>query len=102
MAEEISLSIRKLLENTSFYLIVGQTKTKKLLLTGLKTKHNVIVLTPRHTILHPTVVTVQHPFQHYKKKSSLCTCDPLARIVGGNKNDTLPPFVNVKALLFSI
>jgi hypothetical protein len=68
MAEEISLSIRKLLENTSFYLIVGQTKTRKLLLTGLKTKHNVIVLTPRHTILHPTVVTVQHPFQHYKKK----------------------------------
>jgi hypothetical protein len=44
MAEEIDLSIRKLLKNTSIYLVVGQTKTKKLLLTGLKTKHNVIIL----------------------------------------------------------
>jgi hypothetical protein len=43
MAGEIGLSIRKLPENTSLYLIVGQTKTKKLLLTGLKTKHNVTV-----------------------------------------------------------
>jgi hypothetical protein len=44
MAGEIGLLIRKLPENTSLYLIVGQTKTKKLLLTGLKTKHNVTVL----------------------------------------------------------
>jgi len=33
-----------LLENTSLYLVVGQTKTKKLLLTGLEIKHNVTVL----------------------------------------------------------
>jgi hypothetical protein len=42
MVEEIGLSIRKLLENTSLYL-VGQTKTRKLLLTGLETKHNVTI-----------------------------------------------------------
>jgi hypothetical protein len=44
MAEKISLPIRKLLENTLFYLIIGQTKTRKLFLTGLKTKHNVTAL----------------------------------------------------------
>jgi hypothetical protein len=38
MAEEIGLPIRKLLENNTFYLIMGQTKTRKLLLTELKTK----------------------------------------------------------------
>jgi hypothetical protein len=30
MAKEISLPIRKLLENTSLYPIMGQTKTRKL------------------------------------------------------------------------
>ena len=44
MAKEISLLIRELLKNTSLYLVVGQTKTKKLLLTGLETKHNITVL----------------------------------------------------------
>jgi hypothetical protein len=44
MAEEIGLPIRKLLENASLYPVVDQTKTRKLLLTRLKTKHNVIVL----------------------------------------------------------
>jgi len=44
MAEEIGLPIRKIAENTSLYLIIGQTKTRKLLLTGLETKHNVTVL----------------------------------------------------------
>jgi len=44
MVEEIDLPIRKLLENTSLYPIVGQTKTRKLLLTGLETKHNITVL----------------------------------------------------------
>jgi hypothetical protein len=44
MTEEIGLSIRKFPENTWLYLIMGQTKTKKLLLTELKIKHNVIVL----------------------------------------------------------
>jgi len=44
MAEEIGLRIKKLPKNTSLYPVVGQTKTKKLLLTELKTKHNVTVL----------------------------------------------------------
>jgi hypothetical protein len=33
MAEEIGLSIRKLPKNISLYPIMGQTKTRKLLLT---------------------------------------------------------------------
>jgi len=37
MAEEIGLPKRNLLENTSLYLVMGQTKTRKLLLTGLET-----------------------------------------------------------------
>jgi hypothetical protein len=49
MAEEIGLPIRKLLENTSLYPIVGQTETKKHLLTELETKHNVTVL--RHHVM---------------------------------------------------
>jgi hypothetical protein len=49
MAENIGLSIKELPENTSFYPIVGQTKTRKLLLTGLKTKHNITVL--RHDVI---------------------------------------------------
>jgi hypothetical protein len=45
MVEEIDFPIRKLLENTLLYPFVGQTKTRKLLLTELKTKqHNVTVL----------------------------------------------------------
>jgi hypothetical protein len=44
MAKEIGLLTRKFLENASLYLVLGQTKTKKLLLTGLETKYNVTVL----------------------------------------------------------
>ena len=44
MAEKIGFPIRKLLENSLLYPIMGQTKTRKLLLIGLKTKHNVIIL----------------------------------------------------------
>jgi hypothetical protein len=44
MAEEIGLPIRKVLENTSLNPIVDQAKNRKLLLTGLKTKHNVTIL----------------------------------------------------------
>jgi len=43
MAKEIGILIRKLPKNTLLYLVMGQTKTRKLLLTGLETKHNVIV-----------------------------------------------------------
>ena len=44
MAEEIVFPIRKLLENTSLYPIMGKTKTSKLLLTELEIKHNVTIL----------------------------------------------------------
>jgi len=44
MVEEIGLPIRKLIENILFNSIVGQTKTMKFLLTGLKIKHNITVL----------------------------------------------------------
>jgi hypothetical protein len=44
MVEEIGLPIRKFPENTLLYPIVGQTKIRNLLLTGLETKHNIIVL----------------------------------------------------------
>ena len=63
MAEEIGLSIKKLPKNILFYPIVGQTKTRKLLLTGLKIKHNVTVLTPHYTILHLKEMVVQHLFK---------------------------------------
>jgi len=44
--------------------------------------------TPHHTILHPTIVIVQHLFQLFQKRSHLCffyTCDSLARTVCGNQ-----------------
>jgi hypothetical protein len=44
IADEISLLIRKLLENTSPSRIIGRTKTRKLLLTRMRAKHNIIVL----------------------------------------------------------
>jgi len=44
MMEDISFPIRKLPKNSSFYLIVGHIKTRKLLSTKLKTKHNALVL----------------------------------------------------------
>jgi len=44
MVEEICLPIKKLLENILFNSIVGQIKTMKFLLTGLKIKHNITVL----------------------------------------------------------
>ena len=42
MVEEISLLIRKLPKNTLFNLVVGRTKTRKLVLSELKIKHNVL------------------------------------------------------------
>jgi hypothetical protein len=35
IAEEIDLPIRKLSENTLLYPIIGQTKTRKLMLAGM-------------------------------------------------------------------
>jgi hypothetical protein len=48
MVEQIDLPIRKLPKNTLFYLIVGQTKTRKLLF--ITQYHNTVTL--RHAILH--------------------------------------------------
>jgi len=44
IADDISLPIRKLLENILFYLIIGHTKTKELLFTSMKTKYNAFIL----------------------------------------------------------
>lgn len=59
-----------------------------------------------YTILHLTVLAVQHPFQLYLSRSLFCFffCinDDLARTSSGNKNKVLPPFIKVKVLLFSI
>jgi hypothetical protein len=44
IVEEIGLPIRKLPENILLYPVMSQTKTRKLLLTGLETKHNVTIL----------------------------------------------------------
>ena len=44
MEEEIVIPIRKLLKSTLLNPIDGHTKTMKLLLTGLKTKYNALVL----------------------------------------------------------
>ena len=63
MVEELGLSIRKLLETTSFYLVMSQTNTRKLLLNELETKHNVTILWHHVIILHQKDVGVQHPFQ---------------------------------------
>jgi hypothetical protein len=71
MAEEIGLSIKKLSKNILFYPIVGQTKTRKLLLTGLKIKHNVTVLTPHYTILHLKETAAKYPFQLCQQSNPL-------------------------------
>ena len=58
---------------------------------------------PCYTILHLTVLAMQHPFQLYLQRSHLCTYDWLTRTsIGNKKQDILPPFIKVKALLFSI
>lgn len=44
MVEEISLLIRKLLKNILLKLVMGHNKTRKLLLTRLRTKHNALIL----------------------------------------------------------
>jgi len=44
MAKDISLPIRKLQKTTLFYLIMDHTKTRKLLLTGLKIEYNILIL----------------------------------------------------------
>jgi hypothetical protein len=44
MAEEISLSTRKFPKNTWRYPIMVHNKIRKLLLIGLKTKYNALIL----------------------------------------------------------
>ena len=72
MAKEIGLPIRKLLKNTSLYSIVGETKTRKLLHTRLKTKHNVTIL--QHHVIKFFTQKKQRfniTFNSAKKKSFL-------------------------------
>jgi len=82
---------------------MGQSKTMKLLLAGLKTKHDVTIL--RHHVIQ--FITQKKrlcniPFNEVLLVS-FCTCDLLAIIVvGSKKKDILPSFVNVNTLLFSI
>jgi hypothetical protein len=69
MTEKIGLPIRKLIENISLYPVIGQTKTKKLRLTGLENQtqchHS---LTPHHTILHRKKWGCNILFNFAKKK----------------------------------
>jgi len=56
-------------------------------------KSNTVPCTARqhHTIIHPMVPAVQHSFQLHLQRShffSLCTCNQLARIFGGNQKNT--------------
>jgi hypothetical protein len=106
MAEEISLPIRKLPENTSLYLVVGQTKTRKLLLTGLETKHNVTILR-HHVIQFFTRKTrgCNILFNFANKKILYVLSVPVIRWQETPvtvKKDVLSPFVSVNALLFSM
>ena len=60
-----------------------------------------------HTILHLTVIVVQHTFLLYFSRTPLCYFyinDDLVRTFNDNKKNkkSLPPLVKVKALLFSI
>ena len=106
MVEEISLPIRKLLENTLFYPIVGQTKSRKLLLTRMKTKHNVTVLwynvmqfftkkTQRCNILFNSA----NKEIVYVLSISMIRWQKMTVVV---KKKALPLFVSVNALLFSM
>jgi hypothetical protein len=44
MVDDINVSIRKILKYTPLYPIVGHTKTRKLLLTRMRTKYNALIL----------------------------------------------------------
>jgi len=107
MAEKIGLPIKKLPKDTSLHPIMGQTKTRKLLLTWLETKHNVTVLW--HNIKQFFTEKMrggQHPFQLYQQRNHFCsfyTCDSAGTNDGDSKKkEVLPLFVSVNALLFSI
>jgi len=103
MTEEIGLPIRKLLENRSFYLVVGQTKTRKLMLTRLKTKHNVTILW-HHIIQFFTEKTrgCNILFNSTKKiifvLSVLVICKQETLLAV--KKDILPSFISVNAFFF--
>jgi hypothetical protein len=85
---------RNLLENTSLYLVVGQTKTRKLLLTGLETNtmstysdtmsYNSSLERHRSATSFSTLLKI-NPF------CSFYTCDPLARKVGDSKKRCFTP-----------
>jgi hypothetical protein len=106
MAEEIGLSIRKLPKNISLNPIVGQTKTRKLLLIGLKTKHNVTIL--QHYVIQFLILKKWQcsiPFNSANKEillvlSVLVIC--WQELLVAIKKKVSPSFINVNILLFSI
>ena len=104
MTEEIGLPIRKLLENRSFYLVVGQTKTRKLLLTRLKTKHNVTILW-HHVIQFFTKKTRGCNILFNSTKKSFLFFLYLWFVSKKRrwqlKKDVLPSFISVNAFFFS-
>lgn len=81
-----------------FYLIVGHTKIKKLLLT----KSSIVKLL--YTILHPTVLTVQYSFLTFQKALSIVflSMTNWQEHLEAKKKKALSPLIKVKALLFSI
>jgi hypothetical protein len=106
MTKKIGLPIMKLSENTSFYPIMGQTKTKKLLFIGSKTIHNVTIL--RHHIIQFLMRKKRRcniPFNSINKEvlsilSELVINwqEPLVIV----KKNILLLFVSMNTLLFSI
>jgi hypothetical protein len=105
MTKEVSLPIRKLLKNTSFYPIMGNTKIRKILLTELKTKHNVFIL--RDHVIQFFILRNQWyniPFNStYKEILSFLFLlyDWLERtFIAIKKKGVLPLFVKVKPCYF--
>ena len=102
LAKKISFLIRKLSKNNSLYPIVGNTKTRKLLFGGLKP--HIMPLYCKTTSYNSSLMipAVQHSFQ-LLQISPFYICDRLTKnLQWKSKKDILPPFVKVKALLFSI
>ena len=106
MVEKIGLPIRKLPNNISLNPIVGQTKTRKLLLIGLKTKHNVTIL--QHYVIQFLILKKWQcsiPFNSANKEillvlSVLVIC--WQELLVAIKKKVSPSFINVNILLFSI
>jgi len=94
MAEEIGLPIRKLSENTSLYLVVGQPKPGNFCLSDWKP--NIILLYSNVTSCNssPERRRGATSFSTLPTKNffcSFCTCYLLARNVGGSQKKAFYP-----------